>query len=293
MKKYIKLIRANQWIKNLFVFAPLVFSLHLFEFDYFEFSFYAFLLFCLASSIVYIINDIYDADADRAHPIKKERPIASGTISVKKGLILAAVMFFVLIIMLTYFSIEFIFIVIAFFLLNIFYTFYLKHIVLLDIFSIAAGFILRVVGGAYAIEVPISNWLLITTMFVSLFLAIMKRRSELVLIEEKKLMETRKVLEYYSIHFTDQMATIAAAAVIISYALYTVAIKTVAHFGTENLIFTTPFVVFGIFRYLYIVFQLHKGENASEILVKDVPMLINIVLYIVVTVVIIYKYLPA
>lgn len=292
MKQYLKLMRVKQWVKNLFVFAPLVFSLHLFEFDYFEYSFYAFIFFCFASSIVYIINDIYDAEADRAHPLKKGRPIASGKISAKKGFLLAAFMFVILAIMLTYFSTKFIIVVAAFFLLNLAYTLFLKHIVLLDIFSIAAGFMLRVIGGGFAIDVPISNWLIITTMFISLFLAIMKRRSELELMEDENHLDSRKVLKHYSILFTDQMATIAAAGVIISYALYTVAIKTVAHFGTENLIFTTPFVVFGIFRYMYIVFQQHKGENASEVLVKDIPMLVNIVLYIIATVIIIYKYFP-
>ena len=194
--------------------------------------------------------------------------------------------------MLTRFNTAFILAVAAYFLINIFYSFFLKHIVLLDIFSIAAGFMLRIAAGALAIDVEISNWLILTTMFISLFLAIMKRRSELVLVMPDKHEEhpsTRRVLAFYSVNFTDQMATIAAAGVIICYALYSVSARTISIFKTENLIYTTPFVVYGIFRYMYLVYMDQKGENTTEIMITDISMIVTVVLYILTTTLIIYS----
>jgi 4-hydroxybenzoate polyprenyltransferase len=164
-----------------------------------------------------------------------------------------------------------------------------KHIVLLDIFSIAAGFILRVLAGGLIIDVTISSWLLLTTMFISLFLAIIKRQSELKLNNEDINSVTRNVLSLYSPEFTNQIATIAASGVIICYALYTVSVRTVSIFGTENLIYTTPFVVFGIFRYMYLAYISNKGENTTEIILTDLPMILNILLYIFIVTLIIYK----
>ena len=148
---------------------------------------------------------------------------------------------------------------------------------------------IRVVSGAYIINVEISSWLILTTMFVSLFLAIMKRGSELRLLQSTERTGTRKVLAEYSPDFTNQMATVAASGVIICYALYSVSARTVSVFGTENLIYTTPFVVFGIFRYMYLVYMSKKGENTTEIMITDVPMIINVIMYIITTVLIVYK----
>ena len=178
----------------------------------------------------------------------------------------------------------------AYFVLNIFYTFIFKHIVLLDIFSLAAGFMLRVMAGAFVISVEVSSWLILTTMFISLFLGVMKRRSELVLINDEPNKNTRKVLASYSLNFTDQMATIAAAGVIICYALYTVSERTIKVFNTDNMIYTTPFVVFGIFRYMFLVYMNNKGENTVDIMVTDIPMIINVVLYILAIILIIYRF---
>jgi 4-hydroxybenzoate polyprenyltransferase len=290
MLKYIKLVRAPQWIKNFFVFVPLLFSQHIFNKAYFLPTLSAFLMFCLVSSIVYIFNDIVDIEADRVHPTKKNRPLPSGLISIQNAVITIIVFAALVGLFLPALNAKFRIFLLSYFLLNIFYTFIFKHIVLLDIFSLAAGFMLRVMAGAFVISVEVSSWLILTTMFISLFLGIMKRRSELILINDDPNKNTRKVLASYSLNFTDQMSTIAAAGVIICYALYTVSERTIKIFNTENMIYTTPFVVFGIFRYMFLVYMNKKGENTVEIMLTDIPMIINVILYIIAIVSIIYKF---
>ena len=286
---YLKLIRVHQWVKNLFVFVPLLFSLHLFDKDYFLTTLFAFVIFCLASSLIYVINDIIDIEADKSHPTKKKRPLPAGEISKKSAIIVVAILAVLQAILLPNFNVEFIYFVTGFIALNIFYSFWFKHIVILDVFSIAAGFSIRVLAGAVVIMVPISSWLILTTMFISLFLGVMKRHSELVLVEGNEDAPSRKVLSQYSLNFADQMATIAAAAVIICYALYSVSERTVNIFGTENLIYTTPFVVYGIFRFMYLEYISNKGDNATIIVFTDVQLIITIVAYTITTILIIYK----
>lgn len=287
--KYLQLIRVHQWVKNVFVFVPILFSLHIFEEDYLLTTVFAFFVFCLASSAIYVINDLVDIDADSSHPLKKNRPLPSGAISKSSALITAALLLILVFWFVFYFNYEFIFIVISFVVLNVLYSFLLKNIVILDIFSIAAGFALRVLAGAFAIQVPISSWLLLTTMFISLFLGVMKRHSELSIISEESNTSSRKVLAQYSLNFADQIATVAAAGVIICYALYSVAPRTISVFDTERLIYTTPFVVFGIFRYMYLEYMSKKGENTTRIMASDIPMIVTIILYIITTILIIYK----
>lgn len=287
----LKLIRIPQWIKNFFVFVPLIFSLNLFHREYFFSALLGFFIFCLTSSIVYIINDIIDAEADRAHPKKKYRPIASGKISPLTGSVLAIFLGIIVVILCIRLNNSFIILLALYLLINIFYSLKLKHLVLLDIFSIAAGFLIRVLAGAVIINVVVSGWLILTTMFISLFLAVMKRHSELVLLPEDSNSSTRKVLSFYSLDFADQIATIAAAGVIICYALYTLAERTISVFKTENLIYTTPFVVFGIFRYMFLVHMNKRGENTTRILITDIPMILTVILYVVTTMLIIYYHI--
>jgi len=289
IKNYFDLIRVPQWIKNLFVFVPLLFSMHLFESDYFLISLKGFFVFCLASSFIYIINDIVDLEADANHPKKKNRPLPSGRISKNNAMILSAVILIILVALTFTTNRSFNFFLLGFVVLNILYSFYFKHIVILDVFSIAAGFSIRVLAGAAIISVPISDWLILTTMFISLFLGVMKRHSELIQVSDSTTASTRKVLTDYSVTFTNQMATVAAAGVVICYALYTVAPRTVSVFGTENLIYTTPFVVFGIFRYMYLEYLNQKGENTTQIMLTDLPMIVTVLLYSLTTVLIIYK----
>jgi len=288
---YLKLIRTHQWVKNVFVFVPLLFSHNLFESEYFLITLFAFFVFSLASSSIYVINDLIDIEADRAHSLKKNRPLPSGVISKTSAVITFIAILILIGLILPSFNYYFIICVAAFIILNVLYTFYFKHIVILDVFSIAAGFTLRVLAGAFVINVPISSWLILTTMFISLFLGVMKRHSELTLTPEDENSSSRKVLSEYSLNFANQMATVAAAGVIICYALYTVAPRTVSVFSTESLIYTTPFVVFGIFRYMYLEYMSNKGENTTKIIATDLPMIVTVVLYIVTTVLIIYHIL--
>lgn len=287
MIKFIKLIRITNWFKNIFVFVPLVFSKHLFEKEFFIPSLIAFFSFSLAASFVYVINDIFDAEKDSLHPTKKNRPIASGVISKNSAMIFSVIIFLVLIPLLiiskNYFFIS---IIIAYILINYFYSRILKEIVIVDIFCIAIGFMLRIIGGAVIISVYISSWLILTTLFLSLFLAVMKRRAELSSISETR--KQRTVLEDYSISFIDQISAITASGVIISYALYTVADRTIIMFGSEYFVVTTLFVVFGIFRYMFLVINKNIGENIVDALFKDVPMIINLILYVFISLIIIY-----
>lgn len=286
---YLKLVRVPQWVKNFFVFVPLLFSQHLFDKNYFYTTLFAFAVFCLSSSLIYLINDIIDIEADKAHPTKMNRPLASGAISSQSALVVAIILVAAIVSLLPQFNEEFHYFVIAFVLLNILYSFWFKHIVILDVFSIAMGFSIRVLAGAVVISVPISSWLILTTMFISLFLGVMKRHSELILVAESENAPSRKVLSQYSLNFADQMATVAAAGVIICYALYTVSERTVSAFGTENLIYTTPFVVYGIFRFMYLEYISNKGDNTTKIVFSDLQIILTVLIYTITTVLIIYK----
>lgn len=286
---YIRLIRASHWIKNLFVFVPLVFSLNLFNPPYFNKSLLAFIVFGLAASIVYIINDIKDIEHDRHHPKKKHRPLAAGRISTQKAIITIFVLFAAAAGIISYLNLKFVLVVAAYLCLNVFYTYVTKNLVILDIFSIAAGFMLRVAGGTFVLNVPASSWLILTTMFISLFLAVMKRASEMDMRISSENMNTRKVLDHYSVRFIDQITNISAGGVILSYTLYTISKRTVDIFQTEALIYTTPFVVFGIFRYMYLVYHKHQGENTIEVLLTDPQTIVNSILYITITLLVVYR----
>ncbi|MBN1301058.1 MAG: decaprenyl-phosphate phosphoribosyltransferase [Melioribacteraceae bacterium] len=284
--EYLKLFRINHWLKNIFVFIPIVFAQRLFEVTAVYNALGAFLSFSLAASAVYIINDIADSDKDRNHPVKKERPIAKGAITIQSALSAAFVLIAVSVILLTQLPLHFLIVVAGYFLLNILYSFYLKNIVILDIMCVAAGFMLRVIGGAVVIDVYISKWLILTALFLSLFLAVMKRKSELKIITNG--LPTRTVLKHYSSEFINQISAVTSSAVIICYALYTVSERTISVFNTENLIFTTIFFIFGILRYMFLVYSQNKGENSIEIVIKDVPMLVNSFLYLLTVLLIIY-----
>lgn len=286
----LRLIRPKQWIKNFFVFAPLLFSRHIFHLDYLIPSIAAFIIFSLASSAVYIINDILDVESDRAHPKKKYRPIASGEVSVKQALIFLVILCALIIGALVFQSPIFAFVIVLYFITNLLYSLKVKSIVLLDVFFISFGFMLRVLGGAAAIGVPVSSWMILTTIFISLFLAISKRRSELSqIVNKENIDKQRKVLKDYSVEFADQINTIAAAGTIISYALYTVNERTVQTFGTEKLIYTTPFVIYGIFRYMYLMHQKNLGESPTSIVTKDIPIILNVFGWFAVSLLIIYR----
>ncbi len=289
LKIYFNLLRVPQWIKNFFIFVPLIFSQHLFDLNYVKISVLGFFIFSFVSSSIYIINDLIDINEDKTHPIKKFRPIPAGVISKSKAITIAIVFAIISFILLQFTNAYFGIAVLTYFSVTILYSGGLKNIVILDVFTIALGFMLRILGGAFIINVEISSWLILTTMFISLFLGVMKRRSELKYVTGEDNSTTRKVLVHYSADFIDQMSTVTSAGVIICYALYTVSQRTVSIFNTEHLIYTTPFVVFGIFRYMYLVYIGKKGENTSELILTDLSMIINLLLYFSSVVIIIYR----
>jgi len=288
VKSYIRLARPNQWIKNMFLFASLIFSRHLFEADFVLTELHAFLVFCLLSSAIYVLNDVADREADSLHPIKRTRPIAAGTISPAAGVVFALLLLVVTAVLAGMLSRSFQYAAAIYAVLNIGYSFWLKRVMLVDVFIIAAGFMLRVLAGAFAIDVEVSHWLVLCTLFVSLFLAISKRRGELMLVRDANNYSERPVLREYDIAFIDQIITVTAAGMAISYALYTVADRTVAMFKTENLIFTTVFVLFGIFRYLFVLKQKKIEDNPAVLLLSDPVMIVNVGAWFVSCVLIIY-----
>jgi 4-hydroxybenzoate polyprenyltransferase len=288
MPAIVRLLRPLQWLKNGFVFTPLIFSKHLFERDYYEQAVLACFVFCLSSSIVYIINDIIDREGDKLHPVKRLRPIASGEISVSRAIFVAAVLCVLSIAGSMLLPVYFQYTMLAYVLLQVAYSFSLKHIVIVDLFVIALGFMLRIFGGAFAIQVEISHWLVITTLFLSLFLAASKRRSELVMIKKQQIETKRRVLQEYSIPFLDSLLIITTTGMALSYSLYTMSDRTIAVFNSEYLIFTTVFVLFGIFRYLYLVIVKEEGENPTAILATDLPTAVNVIFWLITCISIIY-----
>ena len=276
LKALIRGLRPKQAAKNLFVFAAIVFANQLFILHSFERVALAFLLFSLASGSIYLLNDILDVEQDRNHPKKKLRPIASGAlplplaqaalIIIGLGSVAAGVML----------STKFGLTVAAYLVMNIAYCYRLKHVVLLDVFTIASGFVLRTVAGGFVIGVHISHWLLLCTLQLALFLGFLKRRQELVEQgSEAKL--TRAILDEYSLPFLDQMITIVAAVSIVCYSVYTVESDT-AH-THPHLWITVPIVIFGICRYLYLVYQKHMGGAPEEVLRTDRWMQATVILW--------------
>lgn len=283
---YLKLLRVASWLKNVFVFVPLVFSKHLFDAAYLTEVMLGFVAFSFTSSLIYVLNDIVDAEKDKIHPEKKKRPVPSGQISKSEASVVLMILFFAVLFFSYLIRNEFVILLWIYVAINSAYTFYLKQVVIVDLFCIAAGFILRILAGAVIISVYISNWLILTTIFISLFLAVMKRRVEIA--TSTNASEQRTVLKDYSLNFIDQISAITAGGVIICYALYTVAERTVLVFGTERLVFTTIFVVFGIFRYMFLVYKKNIGENVAEVIYSDLPMIINAVLFLLTAFYIIY-----
>ena len=288
MRHYIALLRPKQWIKNAFVFAPLIFARELFRTESVVTELMAFAAYCLTASAVYIVNDATDIEADRADPVKKLRPLAAGTVSRGGATALLVLLIAVTLLLLRSMDWRFDFILGLYFALNLAYSLKLKEIVLLDVFIVAAGFMLRVLGGAYAIGVSVSSWIVLCSLFISLFLGFAKRRGELVLAQATGSESRRKVLLAYRVDFIDQMLTIAAAGAVISYALYTVAARTIESFGTDRLIYTTVFVLYGVFRYLYLIHTTRSTDNPTNAVTSDPTIIVTGVLWIATCIIIIY-----
>jgi len=288
MWQYLKLLRPKQWLKNAFVFAPLIFARELFDAEPFFSTVKAFVAFCLTASVVYIINDWTDIEADRADPVKRNRPLAAGTVSRTGASVAALILLAATGFLLWTIPWRFGVILAAYFILNLAYSLKLKEVVLLDVFIVAAGFMLRVLGGAYAIEVNVSSWIVLCSLFISLFLGFAKRRGEMVQAEASGTRSRRKVLLLYRVSFIDQLLTIAAAGAVISYALYTVAPRTVETFGTDRLIYTTVFVLYGVFRYLYLIHTTPTTDNPTNAVTSDPTIVVTGLLWILACVAVIY-----
>lgn len=280
-------MRPHQWIKNFFIFAPLIFSQNIFNVPLLVKTAAAFFLFCLLSGSLYIFNDLKDLEEDRHHPVKSRRALASGRL--KRSAALAAFVFIGAASLLgSFFVNEYFFLMaLLYVLLQMAYSFHLKHVVILDVFIVAAGFFVRVVAGGLAISVYISPWLLICTILLSLFLAMSKRRHELVLLDASA-SSHRPILREYSPYLLDQMIAVVTASTVIAYSLYTISEETVAKFGTTKLIYTIPFVLYGIFRYLYLVHQKSGGGTPESLIIQDKPLLIDVFLWIAAASLILY-----
>ncbi len=269
-------LRPQQWVKNGFVFAALIFSHHLTNWDSNLRVALAAGAFCLISSGAYLLNDILDAEEDRQHPVKRLRPVASGRLGAR--LAAATSVLLALAALATAWNLDrrFLLIIALYAGVNLAYSWFLKRVMLLDVFVIAAGFVFRVIGGAVVIHVNVSSWLIVCTTLLALFLALSKRRHELVLLKSDA-SNHRSTLAHYSPYFLDQLIAIVTASTVMSYALYTLSPDVQAKFPGKRLEITIPFVLFGIFRYLYLVHQNEEGGNPTRLVLTD-PVLISVVL---------------
>ena len=281
------LMRPHQWIKNGFVLAALIFSQHLLEPDYVLRSLLAFAAFCLLSSSVYAFNDILDLKKDRLHPIKRTRPLAAGQVSVQTAVSLGAALLLAGLGLTAVLGQGFALWVLAYLVLQVAYNLILKRVVLLDIFTISVGFVLRAVAGAAVIEVDISPWLILCTLLVALFLGFAKRRHEIVLLEELA-GSHREILQEYSVPYLDQLISIVTASTIVAYSIYTMSPEVIDRLGNRYMVLTLPFVIYGIFRYLYLVHMRRGGGSAARALLADGPLLGSVFLWGLAVVTIVY-----
>lgn len=271
-------LRPEQWTKNLLIFAGLMFGGRLLDPAAVSYSLATFAVFCALSSTVYIFNDLADRHADRQHPLKGHRPLASGELSADSAMIAGALLGAGALTAAWTLRPALGIVGAAYLVLLLLYSAVFKHVVIIDVLVIAAGFVLRAVAGAVAVDVAISQWLLVCTTLLALFLALSKRRHELTLLGDRA-NGYRRILEEYSPYLLDQMIAVVTASTLIAYALYTTDSETAERFGTTRLGLTIPFVLYGIFRYLYLVHQKRGGGNPASMLVTDRPLLACVALW--------------
>lgn len=283
----VRLARPTQWLKNGILLAPLIFAGELTDTTKLATALEATILFCLLSSAVYVFNDIIDREKDKLHPLKKGRPIASGQVSAAQAAIFILILMIVGLAFAWNINAQFFSITAVFLILNLLYTVWLKHIVIVDSMAVAVSFVLRAYAGAFAIAVPASKWLLINTLLLALFLAFGKRRHELVFLEETATAH-RKALMSYSPYLLDQLIGVVTPAVVVMYMLYSFSTEVSHKLGTENLFLTIPFVVYGIFRYLYLIHKEEKGGSPTRVLISDLPILLTVVLWLLTAVIVLY-----
>lgn len=279
--------RPKQWTKNLLVYFGLIFALKLFDPRLFAAATAGFVVFCAVSGAVYLVNDLVDVEKDRQHPLKRRRPLAAGV--VRPGQALALALLLVVVALPVAFALRPLFglLALGYLALMLAYSFLLKHVVLIDVFAVAAGFVIRAAAGAVVVDVPISPWLYVCTVLAALFVALSKRRHELVLLNSGAT-NHRRILQEYSAQFLDQLITAVTAATVMAYSLYT--------FSADNLpknhamMLTIPFVLYGLFRYQYLVHIRNQGGSPEEVLLKDLPFLVNALLWVGSAVLVLYVF---
>lgn len=285
MRHYLRLLRPLDWIKNSFVFAPLFFTPHLVTMETVSIVFLAFLIFCLAASSIYILNDVVDYEFDRLHEHKMNRPIASDQVSLSRAKILFVALSLVSLIAAYYLQWAFFISVLVYYVLNIAYCVYFRAVSIIDICIIAAGFVIRVCAGAFIIQVFPSEWLLLCTGLLALFLGLGKRRDDVV---RNMNALHRKSLQGYNLPFIDASITVVLSALFIAYMTYSTLESTVLHLGTKHFYYTVPIVLIGIFRYLQITLVEQRSGSPTELLCKDRVLSSIVLCWILLTVLLVY-----
>jgi 4-hydroxybenzoate polyprenyltransferase len=269
------------------VFVALALSKHLFERDAFLRALLAFVVFCGLSGAVYLVNDLADVDRDRLHPRKRLRPLASGALAPGAARAAAVLIGALSLAASALLGLPFAALAVVFVVLNLIYSFQLKHVVIVDVIVLSLGFVLRAVAGAVAIDVAFSTWLLVCTLLLALFLALAKRRHEITTMLDGAA-DHRRALAEYSPYLLDQMISVVTASCLVAYAFYTLAPETVEKYRTDRLAWTIPFVLYGIFRYLYLVHRKEQGGSPTDLLLTDRPLLIDVALWAVAILAIVY-----
>ncbi|MDO8490190.1 MAG: decaprenyl-phosphate phosphoribosyltransferase [bacterium] len=282
------LMRPYQWHKNVLVYAAVFFSAKFSHVDSVLQASVGFILFCILSSSVYVLNDLVDRKNDQQHPLKRQRPIAAGVVSVRLAVVVYVFLTSGGLFAGYLFSHQFFIIALSYCIFNIFYTFFLKNIVILDVFAVAISYIFRVLAGAVVIHVAITSWFLIASTLLALLLALGKRRHELLFLGEASSAH-RVCLPQYTVAFLDQLITIVTTTIIVVYSLYTMDEHTKIVLGTQFMPLTIPFVIFGIFRYLYIINVKEKGGNPSRDLLLDKSIVITVILWVAEIVILVVK----
>ena len=283
----VKLMRPHQYIKNLFIFLPLFFALKITETELLVNTFVAFIAFSLTASAIYTLNDYLDIEEDKHHPKKKNRPLASGAISKPQAIFVMTILFIAGISLMILLSYEASAILAIYVLINIAYSFYLKHIAVIDVTVIAIGFVLRLFVGTSVTMLETSMWIIVMTFLLALFLALAKRRDDVILFNNtgKKM---RKVIDGYNLQFVDISMTLMAGVVIVSYLMYCVSPDVIDRIGSDKLYLTSLFVIIGIMRYMQVTFVEENSGSPTKVLLKDKLMQIMIVLWIISFAIILY-----
>lgn len=283
----LKLARPTQWLKNGIILLALIFAGEMTHPEKVELALLAIAIFCLLSSAVYTFNDLIDRKNDRNHPLKKNRPIASGKVSIGAAVTVVVILGSVGLAAAWLINANFFMTSVVFLGFNLLYTLWLKNIVIVDVMAVALSFVVRAYAGAFAIDVPASKWMLINTLLLALFLGFGKRRHELIVLEEGAVAH-RKILGKYSPYLLDQLIAVVTPSVLVMYMLYSFSTEVSLKLGTQNLFATIPFVVYGLFRYLYLIHKEEKGGSPTRVLIGDLPIMITVLLWLITSSLVLY-----